>query len=118
MALQGRPNTAVAAAQSLSVGGALGGRKAQQLFELAYNPSEMRARLSGIPVYTVANKDSREFVLVSGVVSPCDKWLKKVLGAHILSREGHWLCSIRFDEVLSAVLIIIKSFSSCRWGTV
>ena len=39
----------------------------QPIFDLAYNPEEIKARLSGVPVYTVANKQN-EFVLVAGEV--------------------------------------------------
>ena len=35
--------------------------------DLAYNPDEIKARLSGVPVYTVANKQN-EFILVAGEV--------------------------------------------------
>ncbi len=39
----------------------------QPICDLAYNPEEIKARLSGVPVYTVANKQN-EFVLVAGEV--------------------------------------------------
>ena len=41
--------------------------KPQPVYDLAYNPEEIKARLSGVPVYTVANKKN-EFVLVAGEV--------------------------------------------------
>ena len=57
--------------QSLSLGAGGGGggsrHRAQPVAELAYNPEEIKARLAGIPVYTVANKQN-EFVLVAGEV--------------------------------------------------
>ena len=57
------------AVQSMSLGAAGGTRhsRAQLVAELAYNPEEIKARLAGIPVYTVANKQN-EFVLVAGEV--------------------------------------------------
>lgn len=60
--------------QSLSLSGAgspRGGssgsssRRLQPLYEVAYNPEEIKARLSGVPVYAVINK-REEFVLVAG----------------------------------------------------
>lgn len=39
------------------------------LFELAYSAIDIKARLAGVPVYTVAKRDNSEFVLVSGEVS-------------------------------------------------
>ena len=54
--------------QSLSLGpGGRDRRKPQPICDLAYNPEEIKARLAGIPVYTVANKQN-EFVLVAGEV--------------------------------------------------
>ena len=54
--------------QSLSMGpGGCDRRKPQPVCDLAYNPEEIKARLAGIPVYTVANKQN-EFVLVAGEV--------------------------------------------------
>lgn len=38
------------------------------VFELAYSAIDIKARLAGVPVYTVAKKDNSEFVLVSGEV--------------------------------------------------
>ncbi len=52
---------------------------AQPVFDLAYNPEEIKFRLSGIPVYTVINK-AKEFVLVSGEV--------RIHGALVLSMPG------------------------------
>lgn len=45
----------------------LGGpiRRPQPLFDFASSLSDMKARVAGIPVYTVANK-ADEFVLVTG----------------------------------------------------
>lgn len=45
-------------------------RRPQPLWEIAYNPEDIKARLSGVPVYTVANKNN-EFVLVTGEVCFC-----------------------------------------------
>ena len=39
----------------------------QPICDVAYNPEEIKARLSGVPVYTVANKQN-EFILVAGEV--------------------------------------------------
>lgn len=45
----------------------LGGaaRRPQPLFDIASSLTDMKARVAGIPVYTVANK-ADEFVLVTG----------------------------------------------------
>ena len=45
----------------------LGGstRRPQPLFDIASSSADMKARVAGIPVYTVANK-ADEFVLVTG----------------------------------------------------
>ncbi len=53
--------------QSLSLGAATSTYRPQPICDLAYNPEEIKARLSGVPVYTVANKQN-EFVLVAGEV--------------------------------------------------
>lgn len=50
-------------AQSMLLGGAT--RRPQPLFDIASSLSDMKARVAGIPVYTVANK-ADEFVLVTG----------------------------------------------------
>ncbi|EIE26430.1 hypothetical protein COCSUDRAFT_58968 [Coccomyxa subellipsoidea C-169] len=50
---------------SLSLGAATSTYRPQPICDLAYNPEEIKARLSGVPVYTVANKQN-EFVLVAG----------------------------------------------------
>ena len=42
-------------------------RRAQPVAELAAEPQDIKSRLAGVPVYTVANKKN-EFVLVSGEV--------------------------------------------------
>ena len=42
-------------------------RQPQPVADLAYNPEDIKARLSAVNVYTVANK-KKEFVLVSGEV--------------------------------------------------
>lgn len=42
------------------------GRRANTVADVAYNPVEIKARLVGVSVYTVANKKN-EFVLVSGI---------------------------------------------------
>ena len=59
-----------------------GGRAAQPVFELSFNPEEIKARLNAVPVYTVVNKKN-EFVLVAGDVSlrsfPPDPWLWAVV---------------------------------------
>ena len=54
--------------QSLSLSGLAATRKSQPVFDLAASLVDMKARVSAIPVFTVANKDN-EFVLVSGEVS-------------------------------------------------
>ncbi len=41
--------------------------RAQPVAELAAEPQDIKSRLAGVPVYTVANKKN-EFVLVSGEV--------------------------------------------------
>ena len=62
-------------AQSLSLGSFAAAQRRrpppQPVAELAYNPEDIKARLSGVPVYTVANKKN-EFVLVSGEVRGCN----------------------------------------------
>ena len=42
----------------------------QQVFDVAYNPEEIKARLSGVPVYAVINK-KEEFVLIAGEAVRC-----------------------------------------------
>lgn len=42
-------------------------RRAQPVAEMAAEPQDIKSRLAGVPVYTVANKKN-EFVLVSGEV--------------------------------------------------
>jgi hypothetical protein len=67
--------------QSLSLGpGGSDRRKPQPICDLAYNPEEIKARLAGIPVYTVANKQN-EFVLVAGEVGPlpCMQFMPRML---------------------------------------
>jgi len=57
--------------QSLSLGSlatASRRQRPQPVADLAYNPEDIKARLSAVNVYTVANKKN-EFVLVSGEVS-------------------------------------------------
>jgi hypothetical protein len=49
------------------MGAATSTSRPQPIYDLAYNPEEIKARLSGVPVYTVANKQN-EFVLVAGEV--------------------------------------------------
>lgn len=44
-------------------------RPSNPLFDLAFNPEEMKVRLASIPVYAVVNSKD-EFVLVSGDVRP------------------------------------------------
>lgn len=41
---------------------------AQPLFELAFNPEDIKARLNAVPVFAVVN-NKNEFVLVAGDVS-------------------------------------------------
>ena len=53
--------------QSISLGGSPRRSSAQPICDVAYNPEEIKARLSGVPVYTVANKQN-EFILVAGEV--------------------------------------------------
>lgn len=53
--------------QSISLGGSSRRSSAQPICDVAYNPEEIKARLSGVPVYTVANKQN-EFILVAGEV--------------------------------------------------
>ena len=53
--------------QSISLGGSSRRSSAQPICDIAYNPEEIKARLSGVPVYTVANKQN-EFILVAGEV--------------------------------------------------
>jgi hypothetical protein len=52
--------------QSLSLAALGPSRRANAIADVAYNPVEIKARLVGVNVYTVANKKN-EFVLVSGV---------------------------------------------------
>ena len=54
----------------MTLGGAARRSTAQPVCDLAYNPDEIKARLSGVPVYTVANKQN-EFILVAGEVRHC-----------------------------------------------
>ena len=49
--------------QSMLLGGPT--RKPQPLFDVASSAADMKTRVAGIPVYTVANK-ADEFVLVTG----------------------------------------------------
>ena len=58
--------------QSMSLGGFSRRSSAQPICDVAYNPEEIKARLSGVPVYTVANKQN-EFILVAGEVRAYDK---------------------------------------------
>jgi hypothetical protein len=53
----------------MNLPGRPGSRKPQPVFDLAMPKDEVKARLSPIPVYTVANKKN-EFVLVTGEVRP------------------------------------------------
>jgi hypothetical protein len=55
--LAGAPRGAVAAARAA----------AQPLFDLAFNPEEIKARLNSVPVFAVVN-NKNEFVLVAGEV--------------------------------------------------
>ncbi|CAL5227100.1 g10006 [Coccomyxa viridis] len=56
---------ALAGFASISLGGSPRRSSAQPICDVAYNPEEIKARLSGVPVYTVANKQN-EFILVAG----------------------------------------------------
>lgn len=40
-------------------------QRPQPVFDVAYNPEDIKARLSGVPVYAVINKKD-EFVLIAG----------------------------------------------------
>jgi len=64
-------NLLVLPRQSLSLGSLATAsrrrRQPQPVADLAYNPEDIKARLSAVNVYTVANKKN-EFVLVSGEV--------------------------------------------------
>jgi hypothetical protein len=51
--------------QSVSANNARSGNPPSPAFDLAYNPEEIKKRLSGVPVYAVVNQ-KKEFVLVSG----------------------------------------------------
>jgi Tic22-like family len=44
----------------------------QPIYELGYNPEDVKARLSGVPVYTVTDK-KKDFVLVTGEVGLCSE---------------------------------------------
>jgi hypothetical protein len=54
------------ALQSLSLAALGPSRRPNAIADVAYNPVEIKARLVGVNVYTVANKKN-EFVLVSGI---------------------------------------------------
>lgn len=56
--------------QSISLSAGAPEARPHPVFDLAFNPEDIKARLSGVPVYTVANKKN-EFVLVAGEV--CDQ---------------------------------------------
>lgn len=47
--------------------GAPAARSAQPLFDLAFNPEDIKARLNAVPVFAVVN-NKNEFVLVAGEV--------------------------------------------------
>ena len=76
------------------------------LFDLAYNPEEIKARLTSVPVYAVVN-NKNEFVLVSGTVrggwqAGSREGAAKVSSClHTMTRHGQswycsWACSCRF----------------------
>ena len=44
-------------------------RRLKPVFDLAFNPADIKNRLTTIPIYVVAHKDDSEFVLVSGEVN-------------------------------------------------
>lgn len=64
--------------QALSLSGAgsssSSGRRPAPLFDVAYNPEDIKARLSGVPVFAVINK-REEFVLVAGAAVSVCTWL-------------------------------------------
>lgn len=43
-------------------------RKLNPVFDLGFNPVDIKNRLTGVTVYTVANNETGEFVLASGRV--------------------------------------------------
>lgn len=53
--------------QSVSARHGVAATAAQPVFDLAFNPEEIKARLNAVPVYTVVN-NKNEFVLVAGEV--------------------------------------------------
>lgn len=63
--LQRQPLLPAFASLSLGSSAATQRRKPQPIAEVAYNPEDIKARLSGVPVFAVTNKNN-EFVLVSG----------------------------------------------------
>lgn len=81
-----------------SILGAPGRRqRAQPVAELAAEPQDIKSRLAGVPVYTVANKKN-EFVLVSGEVraplsrgSCCRAWCTPQHEAHTLALRARLL---------------------------
>ena len=60
-------------------------RSLRPVFDLAFNPIDIKHRLTTIPIYVVAHKDDSEFVLVSGEVGrfhPC-----QAMGASSITLE-------------------------------
>lgn len=104
----------------------------QPLFELSFNPEELKFRLATVPVYTVVNNKD-EFVLVSGEVSSaaasffmvsrgfaveerldfCSKASTVVCGGGVMSNKVEFAL---FRGKVRAAQLCVAVLSSDSWG--
>lgn len=96
-------------------------RRLRPLFDLAFNPAEIKNRLTSIPIFVVAHKDDSEFVLVSGEVwsyasvqicrgqQKAETWLASgypIVNANIMaSAHKLWLWGSRQGSILKEAWI-------------